>query len=416
MIRNLAYFRTVKNKIPLSKNQWLVVAILALTQFTVVLDFMVMSPLGDLLMKDLKVQPTQFGIVVSSYALAAGVSGFFTAGFADRFDRKRLLVFFYSGFIIGTLFCGLAQSYYQLVGARIFTGIFGGVMSSISMAIVADLFSLQQRGRVMGFIQMGFGLSQILGIPIALFIAGKSNWQMPFYLIVFLSLIMLTTIIFGLNPIGNHLKNNREQSAFGHLLKTIQNRNYRIGFLATAFMSLGGYLMMPWGSAFAVNNVGITQEQLPLLFMIVGTSTFLIMPFIGWLADKINKFQLFMGASLIMTLSVVIYVRLDQTSFLTLLLVNALMMCGIMARMVPSQALTSAVPSLHDRGAFMSINSSLQQIAGGIAALIGGKIVWQASPESPLMNFRLLGWVVICVILINIFLTHRVYKYVQSQT
>ena len=161
------------NKTPLSKYQWLVVAILALTQFTVVLDFMVMSPLGDLLMKDLQVKPYQFGIVVSSYALAAGLSGFLTAGFADRFDRKRLLIFFYSGFIIGTLFCGLAQSYEQLVLARIFTGIFGGVMSSIAMAIVADLFSLQQRGRVMGFMQMGFGLSQILGIPISLYIAAR---------------------------------------------------------------------------------------------------------------------------------------------------------------------------------------------------------------------------------------------------
>jgi predicted MFS family arabinose efflux permease len=158
----------VKNQNPLSKYQWLVVAILALTQFTVVLDFMVMSPLGDLLMKDLQVKPYQFGIVVSSYALAAGLSGFMTAGFADRFDRKRLLVFFYSGFIIGTLCCGLAHTYTQLVLARIFTGIFGGVMSSIAMAIVADLFSLQQRGRVMGFMQMGFGLSQILGIPISL--------------------------------------------------------------------------------------------------------------------------------------------------------------------------------------------------------------------------------------------------------
>ena len=376
----------MKNKTPLSKHQWLVVAILALTQFTVVLDFMVMSPLGDLLMKDLQVKPYQFGIVVSSYALAAGLSGFLTAGFADRFDRKRLLVFFYTGFIIGTLFCGLAQSYEQLVLARIFTGIFGGVMSSIAMAIVADLFSLQQRGRVMGFMQMGFGLSQILGIPISLYIAAKSNWQMPFYMIVGLS-----------------------------MMATIKNRNYRIGFMATAFMSLGGYFMMPWGSAFAVNNVGISQKELPLLFMIVGVSTFMTMPIIGWLADKVNKFKLFMWASIVMIGSVLVYVRLGESSLFILILVNIFMMGGIMARMVPSQALTSSVPELHDRGAFMSINSSLQQMAGGIAAIIGGKIVWQASPSAPLMNFELLGYVVVSVIIINIYLTRRVYQYVASK-
>lgn len=403
------------NKSPLSKYQWLVVAIIALTQFTVVLDFMVMSPLGDLLMKDLQVKPYQFGIVVSSYALAAGLSGFLTAGFADRFDRKRLLVFFYSGFIIGTLFCGLAKSYEQLVMARIFTGIFGGVMSSISMAIVADLFSLQQRGRVMGFMQMGFGLSQILGIPISLYIASKSSWQMPFYMIVGLSILMLMAILLALKPVRAHLDKKTERSAFHHLLATVKNRNYRIGFMATAFMSLGGYFMMPWGSAFAVNNVGLSQKELPFLFMVVGVATFMIMPLIGILADKINKFKLFMWASIVMIVAVLVYVQLGETSLFVLIVVNIFMMGGIMARMVPSQALTSSVPELHDRGAFMSINASLQQIAGGIAAIIGGKIVWQASPSAPLMNFDLLGFVVVGVILINIYLTRRVYLYVDRK-
>ena len=405
----------MKNQYPLSGYQWMVVAILALTQFTVVLDFMVMSPLGDLLMKDLQVKPYQFGIVVSSYALAAGLSGFLTAGFADRFDRKRLLVFFYSGFIVGTLFCGFSNSYEQLVLARIVTGIFGGVMSSISMAIVADLFSLNQRGRVMGFMQMGFGLSQILGIPISLYIASKSNWQMPFYMIVCLSLIMLLAITLGMKPVRAHLDKKTDHSAFHHLITTIKNRNYRIGFMATAFMSLGGYFMMPWGSAFAVNNVGLSQNELPYLFMIVGVSTFLTMPLIGLLADKINKFQLFMSASIVMIAAVLIYVQLGQTTMFILILVNIFMMGGIMARMVPYQALTSSVPKLHDRGAFMSINSSLQQIAGGIAAIIGGKIVWQANPNAPLMNFDVLGYVVVGVIIINIYLTRRVYLYVDRK-
>lgn len=405
----------MKNTTALTRYQWLAVAILALTQFTVVLDFMVMSPLGDLLMKDFKVKPDQFGIVVSSYALAAGLSGFLTAGFADRFDRKRLLVFFYSGFILGTLFCGLAESYNQLVWARILTGLFGGVMSSISMAIVADIFSLEQRGRVMGFMQMGFGLSQIFGIPLSLFIADMYNWQTPFYLIVGLSVGMLLAILLALKPINAHLALKRENSAFKHLLATIKNRNYRIGFLATAFMSLGGYFMMPWGSAFAVNNVGISQKELPFLFMVVGVSTFMIMPLIGILADKINKFQLFMTASIVMIASVLVYVHLGETTLFVLIVVNIFMMGGIMARMVPSQALTTSVPEAKDRGAFMSINASLQQIAGGIAAMIGGKIVWQYSPSSPLMNFDLLGYVVVGVIIINIYLTYRVYNYVKSK-
>src|SRR5215203_3324010 len=165
---------TIENTKHLSKfspHQVLVILLLALTQFTVVLDFMVMSPLGDMLMKTMDLTTSQFGFAVSAYTFSAGISGFLTAGFADRYDRKKLLLFFYTGFIAGTLFCGFASTYFMLIAARIITGIFGGVMGSIAMAIVADIFPLEQRGRVMGFMQMGFGASQVLGIPIGLFLA-----------------------------------------------------------------------------------------------------------------------------------------------------------------------------------------------------------------------------------------------------
>jgi predicted MFS family arabinose efflux permease len=388
-----------------------VILILALTQFSVVLDFMVMSPLGDLLIKDLKISPAQFGIVVSSYALSAGVSGFLTASFADKFDRKKLLLFFYAGFILGTLFCGLASSYLLLVFARIFTGIFGGVISSISLAIVADLFEIDQRGRVMSFLQMGFGMSQILGIPISLFIANHWNWQAPFYLIVVLALIIFFVALIVLKPVNAHLQLQRA-SPIKHLFQTIANRNYRIGFIATAFMSLGGYLMMPWGSAYSVNNIGIDQQSLPLMFMIVGLATIAIMPLIGILSDRFNKFVIFSGSSIWMVITVLIYTQLPQVPLWVLILVNVLMMMGIMARMVPSQALAASIPEMKDRGAFMSINSSLQQMAGGIAALIGGWIVKQKNELSPLENFDWLGYLVVVVILLNILLTYRVYKFV----
>ena len=397
-----------------SQYQIIAIVILALTQFSVVLDFMVMSPLGDLIMKNMKISPNEFGLVVSCYAFSAGISGFFTASIADKFDRKKLLLIFYAGFILGTLLCGLATSYWLLVSARIVTGIFGGVISSISLAIVADIFEINQRGRVMGFLQMGFGMSQILGIPISLFLATTWNWQAPFYLIVGLATIIFIIGFFVLKPVVGHLELQRD-NPIKHMWQTISNRDYRIGFLATAFMSLGGYLMMPWGSSFSVNNVGISQKDLPLMFMIIGISTFTVMPIIGKLSDKFNKYSIFVGSSIMMIISVVVYTHLGQASFAVLVIVNMVMMAGIMARMIPSQALTTAVPALKDRGAFMSINSSLQQMAGGIAALVGGSIVLQKDENSPLERFDLLGYVVIAAILINIFLTYRVYKLVQKQ-
>ncbi|MBU3743362.1 MAG: MFS transporter, partial [Sediminibacterium sp.] len=199
--------------------QKFVIAILALTQFTVVLDFMVMSPLGDLLMKSMQLSTKQFGIAVFSYAFSAGISGFLTAGFADSFDRKKLLLFFYIGFIVGTLFCGLASNFYLLVAARVFTGIFGGVIGSISMAIVSDLFPIEKRGRVMGFLQMGFGTSQVLGIPISLYIANHFGWQSPFFLIVGMALIIWLFIVLKMKPITKHLEvKDKDTNALQHLI------------------------------------------------------------------------------------------------------------------------------------------------------------------------------------------------------
>ncbi len=395
--------------------QVLVIILLALTQFTVVLDFMVMSPLGDMLIKSMSLSTSQFGFAVSGYAFSAGISGFLTAGFADKFDRKKLLLFFYVGFISGTLFCGLAHTYPMLLAARIITGLFGGVIGSISLAIVADLFPLHQRGRAMGFMQMGFGASQVLGIPISLYIANHWGWQSPFLMIVALATIVWIATMLRLQPIAQHLALKSERTAIAHLWHTIKQREYRLGFLMTALLSLGGFMMMPWGSAFAVNNLNVTYEQLPLLFMVSGLASLIVMPLIGRLSDKLSKVKIFTVAAVSMMVIIVVYTNLTPVPFVYIMLLNILMMTAIMSRIVPAMALVSALPKMQDRGAFMSINSSLQQIAGGIAAGVGGLIVVQETQTSPLRHYNTLGYVIVFIIIANIIQVFRVDKLVKAR-
>jgi predicted MFS family arabinose efflux permease len=399
-----------------SRYQTLVVALIALTQFTVVLDFMIMSPLGDMLMKSIGLNTSQFGLVISSYAISAGISGILTAGFADRFDRKKLLLFFYIGFILGTLFCGLANSYPLLIAARIITGIFGGVISSISLAIVADLFALQQRGRVMGFVQMGFGASQVLGIPIGLYLANLWGWQAPFLMIVLLTSIIWITIYMKLQPVVTHLLAPKIDGhrPLMHLWNTLRQRRYRVGFLATALLSLGGWMMMPFGPAFAINNLGVRQDQLFLMFMVSGASSLIMMPFIGKLSDKVSKLTIFIIATVWMVIAIIVYTNLTVLPFYIIIIVNALMMMGVMARMVPAMAMTSELPEMQDRGAFMSINSSLQQISGGIAAAISGIIVQQATKDSPLQNFDKVGYFIFFICMFSIYIFNRVNKSITT--
>jgi len=396
--------------------QKMVIFLLAITQFTVILDFMVMSPLGDILMKSMSLKPSAFGFAVSAYAFSAGISGLLTAGFADKFDRKKLLLFFYIGFIVGTIFCGLAHTYVELVTARIITGLFGGVIGSISMAIITDIFSLQQRGRVMGFVQMGFGASQVLGVPIGLYLANIWDWEAPFLVIAGLAVIIAILIFIQLKPLTAHLAFQREQSALKHLWHTVTKKKHRIGFTSTALLSIGGFMMMPFGSAFAVNNLNVAQNKLFILFMVSGVCSLIIMPLIGRLSDRISKFKIFMVASIWMMIMCVVYTNLSGTSFWLVVFLNILMMMGVMSRMIPSSALTSAIPDLEDRGAFMSINSSLQQIAGGIAAAIAGMIVVQKTEYSPLENYNIVGYVIVVISIISIFLMYRVSKLAVGKT
>lgn len=400
---------------PFTPYQKFAVFILAITQFTVILDFMVMSPLGDILMKSLSIKPSHFGLVVSAYAFSAGISGLLTAGFADKYDRKKLLLFFYVGFIAGTVLCGIVNSYYWLVAARIITGLFGGVIGSISMAIVADIFTIQQRGRVMGFLQMGFGASQILGIPIGLYLANAWGWHAPFLWVAGMAGIVAFCIAVKLNPITQHLAVQQSKSPFEHLKHTIAKKDYRIGFSATALLSVGGFMMMPFGSAFAINNLHLTQHELPMLFMVAGLSTLLVMPLVGKLSDSIDKYKIFVIATLWTIVMVGIYTNLGVTPFALVAVANVLMMMGVMGRMVPSSALVTSVPEMQDRGAFMSINSSLQQIAGGIAAAFAGTIVVQKDNFSPLEHYDTLGIIVICISILTVVLMYRVNKMVKRK-
>jgi predicted MFS family arabinose efflux permease len=370
-----------------------VIAILAFLQFTVILDFMVMSPLGAILMPQLNIIPSQFGWAVSAYAFSAGASGLMAAGFADKFDRKKLLLFFYTGFLIGTALCAMATNFHFLLAARIVTGLFGGVIGSVGMAIITDLFKIEVRGRVMGFVQMAFGVSQVLGLPIGLVLANKFGWHSPFWMIAGLGLIPGIIIALYMKPVTAHLQIKHDRNPFEHLGKTISNSPYLLAFITTTLLATGGFMLMPFGSAFSVNNLGLTNEDLPVLYGVSGVFSFIFGPLTGFLSDKIGKYRVFVAGTLITMIMVAIYTNLGVTPLVYVIVINVLMFAGIMARMISSSALISAIPQMQDRGAFMSINSSVQQISGGLAAALAGLVISQG-PDKKLLHYSTLGIIV----------------------
>lgn len=390
-----------------------VIAILSTLQFAVILDFVVLSPLGAILMPTLQIGPSQFGLVVSAYAFSAGASGLLAAGFADRFDRKKLLIFFFAGFLLGTAFCALAWNYYLLLAARIVTGIFGGVIGSIVMAIISDLFPLEKRGRVMGFAQMAFGASQILGLPSGLYLANRFDWHAPFWMIVGLGGVVGVLILLYMKPVNAHLTAQSRPDAVGHLLKTVNTRDYQKSFLATILLATGGYMLMPFGSAFSTNNLGLTMDQLPWIYGITGVSTMIFGPLIGRLSDSIGKIQVFTAGTLLSMVVIVYYTHLEITPMWVCTALNVVMFAGITARMISASALVSAIPDARDRGAFMSVTASLQQISGGVASAFAGLIVVQQA-GGHLDRYDILGYVVIATMIVTILMMNWIDRHVRQ--
>lgn len=397
-----------------SRYQTFVIIAFVILQFTIILDFMVLSPLSAFLLPALKITTGQFGMVVSAYAWSAGISGLLAAGFADKYDRKKLLLIFYVGFLVGTLLCGIAPTYETLLAARVVTGIFGGVIGSVVFAIVTDLFPMEVRGRVMGFLQMAFAGAQVLGLPIGLYLNNVYGWHSPFLMIVGIGIPIGVVIAMYLKPVNQHLANSTDKRALTHLAHTFVKSDYLKTFAATTLLATGGFMLMPFGSAFAINNLKLTADQLPTLYMITGIFSMVSAPIIGKLADSWGKYTVFSMCSFLVMITVVSYCNLEVTPFWVVVCFSVFMFINVSGRIISSSALFSGIPTPMDRGAFMAINSAVQMVSGGIASMVAGMIVHQTA-SGYIEHYPILGYVVAGATLITIIMMYFINQMVMKR-
>jgi predicted MFS family arabinose efflux permease len=397
-----------------SRYQSLLVALLAFVQFTIILDFMIMSPLGAIIMPALNITAAQFGVAVSAYAFSAGISGILAAGFADRFDRKRLLLFFYLGFTAGTALCALAPNYHLLLLGRIVTGLFGGVVGSVVLAIVTDLFPLHLRGRVMGFVQTAFAASQVLGIPAGLFLSNHWSWHVAFGALVGLSIATIAAVLLVMRPVNAHLKLKQDNNAFQHLIETVGQPRYTLAFGVTTLLATGGFMLMPFGSAYTVNNIGIDIVHLPTIYLVSGLFSIFTGPLVGRASDTFGKYPVFIFGSAVSVVMVLIYTHLGHVGLTTVIIVNVLMFVGIFSRMIPSQTLISAIPVPSQRGSFSAISASLQQLSGGLGSVLAAAIIAQ-NADGSLRHFDRLGYIVVATSILSLIAMYFVQKSVANQ-
>ncbi len=399
------------------RHERLVLLILAAVQFTTIVDFMIVMPLGPQLMDKLSINPAQFGLIISSYTFAAGAAGLVASSIVDRFARRSTFMVLYGGFLLGTLFCGLAPSYQLLVVARAVTGAFGGILGGLSYTIIGDVFPEHRRGRATGSLMTGFALASVAGVPLGLLLGTHFGWHIPFLVLVVGGLPALLLTPLALPRLDSHVGRTN-----GHplrsLVQTFAVANHLNAFAMIVVLMIGGFSVFPYVSTYLVANVGFTQNELPIIYVVGGGLTLVASPIIGRLADRYGKlliFRIFCPLSALLLLAIT---HLPAVSVTLAVVVFGALMVSNVGRMIAAMAMITSSVEPSRRGGFMSANSSVQHLACGVAASIGGLII--ARPENgpsdgpPLEHFGVVGWIAAIASLLSLFLAGRLRIYGQA--
>jgi len=384
--------------------------LLAAVQFTHIMDFMVMMPLGPQLMRIFELTPAQFSLLVAAYTFSAGIAGLAGAIMVDRFDRKHALLFCYGGFLLGTLACALAPTYHTLLGARIISGAFGGVSGSILLTIVGDVVPPQRRAGAMGIIMGSFSMAAVAGVPVGLWLAAIWSWHAPFLIIVAIGLIIWILCLLWLSSMKGHFAD--PDIAKPHVLAGVRTllstRNTLLALSFMVLMVLGHFMIIPFLSPSLVANVGLSEHELSWVYLAGGLASLGSSPLLGRLADRYGKLRLYMVTIFGALTPVYIISNQGPTPLATVLAVAVLFFVFAGGRFIPGQAIiTSAVPASL-RGSFMSLNSSVRDLAAGVASLVGGHIVAKDVLTGRLLHFSTLGWIAIAASLLSIVVASRV--------
>ncbi len=364
---------------------------LAAVQFTHVLDFMIMMPLGSHLMRVFDIAPSQFSHLVAAYGLAAAISGF-AAGFVlDRFDRKHALLFLYSGFGLATLACAFAPGYLTLLFARLAAGAFGGVASSVVVAMVGDVIPPHRRGRAMGTVTVAFPIASVLGVPTGLLLAEHFEWHAPFFLLAGLSVIVWVLIFRALPPL-------RAQHAPEHpwqqMKAILGDRIHQRAFVMSAALIFAGAVVVPFLAPAMVVNVGLTEAQLPLIYLAGGACTFFTTPWIGRLSDRFDKLHVLGWVTLAASVVVLALTHLGRAPLAVAMVATALFMITMSGRFGPAMSMVTNAIGARYRGGFMSVNAAIQQASSGIANLTAGLLV-SADASGRIVGYPRVGFVAV---------------------
>lgn len=392
----------------MSYRERILLFILAAVQFTNILDFVIMLPLGPQLMRILQITPEQFSWVLSSYTFSAFCSSVLGTLWLDRFDRKNVLIFTYFFFLIGTIGCGIAPTYETLLAARLFTGVFGGLMGAVAAAIVSDTFPVERRATAMSIVMMSFSLASVLGIPFGLWLAKEWDWHAPFLAVAVMGTVNLLLILGQVPSVKGHLANGYDPKTAINLWKSLWQIPIRSLALACGWMLFfGQFMVISFISPFLVRNVGFEEHQLAYIYMTGGAVTVVTSPIIGKLSDRYGKNIMYRYLALMSIVPFIIFTNLTPLAIPIVLVIVAFFFIFVNGRTIPAYTIISSVVPAKERGGYLSLYSSVSQLSSGLASLVAGKIIQEEAVTKKIIHFDWLGYFAVLFTLISVVMIHR---------
>lgn len=391
----------------------IILFILATLNFTHILDFVIMVPLGNYLMDPvdgLNLTAFQFGLLVASYSISAFFSGLIVAMVINRFDRKRPLILAYIGFLAGTIACGLAPNYTFLLFSRIVAGLFGGILGAQVLSIVADLFSYDRRGRAVGAISSAFGVATVVGIPLSLYLTMEFDWHYPFLLTGGIGVVLIPFMIYYLPKMTDHIVVNKRNSLWKNLSDTVRIRDQRWGLIFFCLFMLGHFLIIPFIPSYLEYNKGFSRTEIIWILLTGGLASIVAAIWMGRFSDRKGKFPVFTWSLIFSLFLIPVITNMPDMYMTVALLFFSLVYMVVTCRTVMAQAMISEIVPQEQRGSFMSVNGSVQQLGQGLASLIAGIIITTDKGTHVMHHYDWVGYLSIIVLIASLVIARSIFK------
>lgn len=389
------------------RKERLYVIILAAIQIAHILDFVIMMPLGPQFMRVFNITTTQFSTLVSAYTFSAGIVGFCGALYADHFDRKKFLLFNFTGFIVGTFMCAIAPNFAALLTARIVAGAFGGILNACVLSLVADLIPFERRGRAMGVVMSSFSIASVLGVPAGLYIANAFDWHAAFYFICILGVIFWGMSILVLPSVKVRAEKMSVKENLTNFKNILIQKDYLQSFALTSVLGFAIFMIVPFISPYMVKNVGVKETDLPFIYLMGGAFTIISARIVGKLCDSKGSFAIFKVLAVISIVPILILTHLPAVPLALALCATTLFMMFSSSRFIPAMTLVSAVVKPKERGTFMSLENAARQFSSGAASQAAGFIVGSTA-AGQLTNYNIVGYVGIVMTLLAIYVAFKI--------